>query len=269
MGATMATRGPAPMTVGTRLRAVVAFYAVVYRRVWRGSVIGRFLNPLLVVLSIGFGLGSLVDHSSGGVGGHDYLHFVVPAIIATQAMSVALGESTYQVMGYIMWNKMYLAMLATPLSVTDVLAGHLLAVALHLVFASVLFVGVAACLGAFTSWWVILAVPAAVLTGLAFAIPIFGYTARLETDTGFNVLFRFVVTPLMLFSGTFFPVDQLSPFLRPIAWVTPLWHGVELCRDAAYGQVHGADLVHAGALLLFIGLGWVWARWSFTRRLVV
>ena len=165
-----------------------------------------------------------------------YLQYVVPGILAMQAMMTAFGESTYAVMGYIKWNQMYAAMLATPLRVVEVLGGHLAVVAFHLFTGSLIFVLVAAPFGAFASWWVVLAVPVAVLTGLAFAVPTFALAARLENDNGFSILFRFVVTPLMLFSGTFFPIDQLPGWMQPLAWVTPLWHGVELCRDAATGH---------------------------------
>ena len=106
-----------------------------------------------------------------------------------------------------------------------------------------------------------LAVPVAVLTGLAFAVPTFALAARLENDNGFSILFRFVVTPLMLFSGTFFPIDQLPVWMQPLAWVTPLWHGVELCRDAATGTAPGwLGLAHLAVLLVYVGVGWVLAR---------
>ena len=252
-----------------RVGSVAAYFVDVYRRVWQGSIIGRFLSPLLFLLSMGLGLGSLVDRSSGGVDGHTYLQFVVPALVANQAMWVAMGESTYQVMGYIKWNRMYEAMLATPLSVRDVLTGHLLTVAGHLTVASTIFVGVAALFGGFASWWALLGIPLGVLTGLAFAIPVFGYTARQEDEDGFNILYRLVVTPLMLFSGTFFPVEQLPALLRPVAWVTPLWHGVESSRAAAFGQPFTwAVALHVLVLLGFVGAGWVWALRGFTRRLV-
>ena len=112
--------------------------------------------------------------------------------------------------------------------------------------------------------------PVAVLTGLAFAVPTFALAARLENDNGFSILFRFVVTPLMLFSGTFFPIDQLPAWMQPLAWVTPLWHGVELSRDAATGTAPGwlglAHLARAPALRR-ASAGCSPAR-SFTRRLV-
>lgn len=252
-----------------RILAVLGYFGTVYKRIWRGSIIGRFLSPLFFLLSMGLGLGALVDERSGGIDGTPYLHFVVPAIVATQAMWVAMGESTYQVLGYIKWNMGYHAMLATPMGVRDILLGHLLAVVGHLVAATVIFMAVASLFGGFSSWWALLCLPVAVLTGMAFTVPIFAFSARQEGDNGFNILFRWVMTPLMLFSGTFFPVDQLPLWMQPVAWATPLWHGVEASRQVSTGSL--APLSFAGHLLalgVFVAVGWVLAERSFTTRLV-
>ncbi len=259
-----------PLSWLERIRAVVGYFLTVYRRTWRGSIIGRFASPLFFLLAMGLGLGSLVDAKAGGVGGLSYLHFVVPAIVATQSMWVAMGESTYQVMGYFKWNKMYAAMLATPLRVADILTRHLLTVVFHLATATTIFVAVAAEYGGFAGWGALWCIPIGVLTGLAFAVPVFAYTASQQTEDGYNILFRMVVSPLMLFSGTFFPIAQLPVWLQPIAWATPLWHGVELARGAATGVVSSpvAAWVHVAALLAFVGIGWVLALRLFTRRLV-
>lgn len=262
--------GPRRPTSGVeRLGSVALHHLLVYRRTWRGSIIGRFLSPLFFLLSMGLGLGALVDDRAGGVGGLPYLRFVVPGILAMQAMLTAFGESTYAVMGYIKWNRMYSAMLATPLRVGEVLGGHLAVVAFHLLTASAIFVAVAAPFGSFGSWWVLLAIPVAVLTGMAFAVPTFALAARLENDNGFSILFRFVTTPLMLFSGTFFPVDQLPAWMQPVAWATPLWHGVELCRAASEGVWPGGlGWAHLAVLVAYVAVGWVLARRQFERRLL-
>ena len=111
--------------------------------------------------------------------------------------------------------------------------------------------------------------PVAVLTGLAFATPIFAFSSGQDTDSGFNVLFRFVITPMFLFSGTFFPIEQLPGWLHPVAWATPLWHGVELCRSLSLGTVTApAALGHVVYLLVWALGGALLARWCFTRRLV-
>lgn len=262
--------GPrAPLSTSERWLAVFGYLATVYKRTWRGSIIGRFLSPLFFLLSMGLGLGALVDDRAGGVDGLPYLQFVVPAIVATQAMWVAMGESTYQVLGYIKWNMGYHAMLASPLGIRDILVGHLLSIAGHLTVATTIFMAVAALFGGFSSWWALLSLPIAVLTGMAFTVPIFAFTARQEGDSGFNILFRWVMTPLMLFSGTFFPVDQLPLWMQPVAWLTPLWHGVEASRQVATGQVDWLSLLlHLLVLVAFVAVGWVLAVRSFTTRLV-
>jgi lipooligosaccharide transport system permease protein len=262
---------PTPTTpVPAPWRPVFGSWLTAYKRTWRGSIFGRFLSPLLFLLSMGLGLGSLVDKSAGGVGGVPYLNFVVPGILAAQAMWVAMGESTYAVMGAIRWNMKYHAMLATPIGINDILIGHLTYVAMQVTGATAIFLGVAALFGSFGSWWVLLALPITVLTGMAFAVPIFAFSATQETDGGFSILFRLIVTPLFLFSGVFFPVDQLPALMRPIAWVTPLWHGVDANRSLALGSPDVAGVLgHTAYLLLVIAIGALLARQTFTKRLVV
>ena len=270
MSASVGTPTPPPTPVPARWRPVFGSWLTAYKRTWRGSIFGRFLSPLLFLLSMGLGLGSLVDKSAGGVFGVPYLQFVVPGILAAQAMWVAMGESSYQVLGAIRWNMKYHAMLATPISINDILIGHLTYVAMQITGATAIFIGVAALFGSFSSWWVLLCLPITVLTGMAFAVPIFAFSAAQEGDEGFNILFRFIITPLFLFSGTFFPVDQLPAFLRLVAWVTPLWHGVDANRSLALGSPDVAGVLgHTAYLLVVIAIGaWV-AHRTFTKRLVV
>jgi lipooligosaccharide transport system permease protein len=267
---TRSSHGPRrPLPAWERTTVVLGYFGTSYKRTWRGSIIGRFLSPLFFLLSMGLGLGALVDERAGGVGGMPYLHYVVPAIVATQAMWVAMGESTWQVLSRIKWSRCYHAMLATPLGVRDILAGNLLAVTLHLVTATGIFMGVAALFGGFSSWLALLCLPIGVLTGLAFTVPIFAFTAKQEGDNGFNILFRWVMTPLMLFSGTFFPVSQLPGWMQPIAWVTPLWHGVDASRQVSSGAVEPWSLLgHLVVLAAFVAVGWLLAVRTFTRRLV-
>jgi lipooligosaccharide transport system permease protein len=270
MSASVGTPTPTPTRVPARWRPVFGSWVTAYKRTWRGSIFGRFLSPLLFLLSMGLGLGSLVDKSAGGVAGVPYLQFVVPGILAAQAMWVAMGESSYQVLGAIRWNMKYHAMLATPIGIGDILLGHLSYVAMQITGATAIFIGVAALFGSFSSWWVLLCLPITVLTGMAFAVPIFAFSAAQEGDEGFNILFRFIITPLFLFSGTFFPVDQLPVLLRLVAWVTPLWHGVDANRSLALGSPDVAGVLgHTAYLLVLIAIGaWV-AHRKFTKRLVV
>jgi lipooligosaccharide transport system permease protein len=246
---------------------VLEYLVAVYRRNWRGSVFSSFLQPVLFLAAMGVGLGSLVG--SRGVGGVSYLLFLAPGLLAAQAMQTAAGDAAWPILGGILWDKTFHSMLATPLRVIDILAGEVLWIATRLTLVCTIFLGVMVAFGAVPSPLGILAIPAGVLTGLAFASPIIGYSARLRNDSGFNVLFRFVITPLFLFSGTFFPVEQLPPPLRPIAYITPLWHGVTLTRGLTLGPVEPVlAAVNVGVLLLFAGGGFLLAYLSLRQRLV-
>ena len=239
-----------------------------YKRTWRGSVVSTVLFPVLFLASMGIGLGTLVDSSaSGGIGGLPYLVFLAPGLLAATAMQTGVGESTYPVMGAIKWFKTYHAMLATPLGVPEVLAGHLLYIAARVLAGSAVFLAVMVLFGAVRSPLALLALPAAVLTGMAFSAPVVAFAATTENDAGFATLFRFVVTPLFLFGGVFFPVQQLPPVLEQLAYVTPLWHGVALSRGLALGtSTAGGVLLHVAYLSAWIAAGvWVAAR-AYRRR---
>jgi lipooligosaccharide transport system permease protein len=245
-----------------------------YRRTWRGSVVSTVLFPVLFLASMGLGLGTLVDSpdggAAGGLDGLPYLDFLAPGLLAATAMQTGVGESTYPVMGAIKWIRTYHAMLATPLGVLDVLVGHLLFIAVRVLFGSAVFLAVMTLFGAVRSPLALLAVPAAALTGMAFAAPIAAFSATTNNDAGFAALFRFVVTPLFLFGGVFFPVSQLPPVLEQLAYVTPLWHGVALCRDLALGDVSvGSTLLHVIYLAAWVLVGSVVAAAAYRRKLAV
>jgi lipooligosaccharide transport system permease protein len=246
-------------------------WLVVYRRIWRSSIASSFLGPLFYLGAMGFGLGSLVNaHGTARLGGVPYLQFVAPAILASQAMTTAMGESTFPVFGSVKWNKIYIAAQATPLRPADIYRGHLLFNTLRIAMNSAVFLVVLAAFGAVRSPWIIFGLPAATLTGLAFAAPVAAWAVTLEMETSFNYVLRFGMLPLMLFSATFFPLSQLPGWLRPVAYATPLWHGVELCRGLSLGTLTmGAAAIHVGylAALAVIGI-WAGGR-TYRRRLYV
>jgi len=241
-----------------------------YKRTWRGSVTTTFLYPLLYLAAIGVGLGHLVDHGSRqAVEGVPYISFLAPGLLAGTAMQIAANESTYPVMAGIKWLKTYLAMLATPLEVTDVLYGHLLWIVTRVSLASAVFLGVMTAFHTVPSLWAAAAFPAAVLTGAAFAAPVMAFSATQETDQSFVVIYRFGVVPLFLFSGTFFPISQLPGWLQVVARCTPLYQGVSLCRSLVLGRMDVPDdLAHAAYLVLMLVGGVLAARLTYRRRLV-
>lgn len=264
-GAAVGTATVRPFMAGRALE----YWLRTYRGTWRGSAFSSFLAPLLYLGSLGFGLGALVDAGSGGVEGVPYARFVAPGVLAVSAMQCAIGEMTYPVMAAIVWQRVYFAMIATPLRVVDVVLGHVAFVLLRLLMVTVAFAGVGAALGAFRSAWVLVGVPVAVLCGLAHATPVMAFAAGRESDAGFALLFRLVMVPMSLFAGTFFPVDQLPAVLRPVAWLTPLWHGTETIRALLLGRAElWPVLGHVAYLALWAAAGLVLAVDQYRRRLV-
>jgi lipooligosaccharide transport system permease protein len=252
--------------------AAVSFCAqrlTAYRHYWRSSLISSVLEPALFLAAMGLTLGVLVDQGRGLPGGIGYLTFLAPGLLAAAAMQTGAFESTYPVLGAIKWDKTYEAILATPARARDLLAGQLLYVAFRVTTSAALFLCVLVLFGGARSPLVLLAVPAALLTGLAFAAPITAFSVRQDTDTGFGDLQRLLIVPMFLFSGTFFPVTQLPSFFQGVAYLTPLWHGVALARGLALGTVDGgAALLHSGYLMLWIVVGIAVAARGFRRRLV-
>ncbi len=248
--------------------AVLEFNLEGYRRTWRGSVLSSFVLPILFVIGFGLSVGSFVD-AGGRLGGVSYLDYIVPGMIASTAMQVAFGESSWPVMSKFLWIRTYHAMVAAPLRIADIVGGDLLFILLRVVSASAVFVAITAIFGALHSAWAITVPLVAGLLGLATAAPIFAYAARLEVDGYFPLLQRFVVIPMSLFAGVFFPVESLPVGLRPLAYVSPLWHAVEVCRSATFGTGDIYPIVgHLGYLALWVVGGFWLARLSFRRRLI-
>jgi lipooligosaccharide transport system permease protein len=248
---------------------VLSIYLLWWRRYWRSSIFSSFLQPLLFFVAIGYGLGSLVSRGGRLVDGVPYLSFVAPGMMAAAAMQTAIGWSTWPVLSAIKWQRQFHAMLATPIGVGDVVLGHLLHVGVRVFVSEGVFLAFAASVGAVPSWTGILAVAVAVLVGLAFAAPVFAFTTHLNGDGGFNIMFRLVMVPLFLFSGTFFPISQLATGLEVVARITPLWHGVQLARDCTLGRLGWGDLGHTTYLLVWVAAGTWLAVDGLRRRLVV
>jgi lipooligosaccharide transport system permease protein len=238
-----------------------------YRRNWKATVFSSVGLPVLYLLAMGLGFGSQVR--SGVPGGISYLVYLAPALLPTAAIQIAAGECTFPVLSGFQWSKKFFAITATPITSGQLVAGGLLWVASRLVVSSAVYLLVAVAIGAVTGPGILLSLVFGVLTGLAFGAPLLAFAASVASDgKAFNAVFRFVVVPMSLFAGTFFPISQLPAWIRPVAWITPMWHGTELARNAAFGTLGvGPALVHVGYLVLLFAVGVVLARWRFRVRL--
>jgi len=248
---------------------IVEHHAFVYRRTWRGTVFSTFLNPVLFLTAIGVGLGSFVDEANpSGVEGVSYMMFLAPGILVATAMNTATFESTYPVMAGIRWLKTYVAMILSPLGPRHVATGQLVWVGVRLTFGAIVFLAVMIVFGATDLPHAVALLPVAVLTGLAFAAPIQAFAAAQTNDAPFAALFRFVIMPMFIFSGTFFPISQLPDLLQIVAMLTPLWHAVALARSIALDTFDiGLAVVHVAYLTAFLVVGLLVSYRTFTRKL--
>lgn len=249
-----------------------ALYVLEHRiRALRGyassAVMTSIGNPIVYLFALGVGLASLVPEGLGGV---SYLEFVAPALLCAAAMTVAANETTYPIVAGFKWNPIFFGMNASPITGRQIVHGTMLFIALRMTFAVAVYYAVILVFGAVPSVWGILSVPIAVLTGMAIGLLIASYASTLKDERGqLAMVMRFGFTPMFLFSGTFFPLDQLPLYLQPVGWISPLWHGVELGRLASYG--HGIEpwliAVHVGYLASIVVIGlWSTSR-TVTRRL--
>lgn len=247
--------------------AAFAFHLVSYRRTWRASVFSSFLLPALFLVAMGLTVGRYIDARSNELG-VSYLDYIAPGVLASTALQVAVGESTWPVFAAFTWTRVYHAMRATPLTAGDIMRGHLAYVVFRVTIAAVGFLVVLALFGAVHSAWAVAALPVAMLVGLACAAPVFAYAATVGNDGMFAVLFRFAVVPMSLFAGVFFPVDGMPLVARLLAYVSPLWHGVELCRAATLGTATAWGVpAHLGVLLAWAAAGYALARMRYAKKL--
>lgn len=254
----------------TQAVRIVQRNALVYRHVWRGSLFTSFGQPIAFLLAMGVGLGRLVDRGGSAPlpGGVTYLAFLAPGLLAAACMQTAAFECTYPISAKTTWRRNYDAIDATPMTVWDVVVGELAWMAVRLFTVAASFMTALALFGVIHSSSALLAIPAAVLNGLAFAAPLIAFAVTRKTGGDFNVIFRFVITPLFLFSGVFFPVSQLPRVLQDVAAFTPLFHGVELVRGVVLGTLTvRAAAIHTGYLALLAAGGAVAARVTLNRTL--
>jgi len=262
-----------PQLPGSAALSVRAFHCwlVMYRRTWRSSVWSSVFGPLFYLGAMGYGLGSLVDkNGTAALGGVPYVVFVAPAVLAVQAMNSGLNNALFPVFSSMHWNKIYVAASATMLRPGDIFRGHLLFITMRIAMNSACFVAAMAAFGLIRSPWAVLLLPVAALLGFAFATPSAAWAVTLDHDTPMNYPIRFGAVPLMLFSGTFFPISQLPGWIRPLAYATPLWHGVALCRALSLGDVAPASAaIHVAYLVALAALGLWWGGRTYRRRLYV
>lgn len=236
-------------------------------RAWRFSFFASVLTPVMFLSAMGFGLGSMVEEGRS-FGGASFVDFFATGMLAASCMQAGVFNATYPIMSKMTWQRNYEAILATPLAVKDIYFGELMSISLSLTQMASAFFLVMALFGVFSSPLAIVAIPVAVLTGVGCASLVMALTATLVTDEAYTWLFRFVVTPLFLLSGTFFPIDQLPLWGKVIASLTPLYHGVELIRQVTIYDLEVSAVWHLSYLVVLLSVGAAIGIGKFEKRLV-
>lgn len=251
-----------------------AHYAEHYLRTMRayaGTIaIESVGNPVLYLVAMGVGLGVLVQRGSGSIEGQPYLVFVAPAILVSTVIMGASGQSTYDVMAGFRWQRLYFGANATPISPKQIALGHILGGCVRYLVQAFVFWILMVAVGATRSPASILCVPIAVLGALSLAAPLTAYSATLENEGyQFSFVQRFIIMPMALFAGTYFPLGVMPVYLRWVGWISPMWHATQLARRASFGlhESPWLTVVHVVFLVGLSLLGIVWARHNYARRL--
>lgn len=249
------------MTTLSRSLRYAESEVIAYRRTWRGTVITSFVNPVFFLAAMGAGLGTLVDDGTGQTLSISYLAFVASGLMAANAMQNGAGDGSFPVMAGILWRKNFHGTVTTPLGPADIIWGRLIWGVGRLAFVLLVFAVIAVLFGALEIGPALAAIPPAVLTGVAFTTAISAWTLTQKDGRSLSTLFRFMIVPMFLFSGTFFPISQLPDWLEPVAYATPLFHGVELVRKIALPGVDGSIItnmspwIHLAYLLAMATVG--------------
>ncbi|MDQ2847634.1 MAG: ABC transporter permease [Actinomycetota bacterium] len=229
--------------------------------------------PLLYLLAMGIGMGSLINkHGTSALGGVTYIQFIGPALLCAAALQIGFSEASFATFGRFKWHRTLWGITSTPVTPTVAADGHLLFFATRLTFSAVLYYLVLLIFGAAGGPAGALMIPIAVLTALSCAVWIMALSATIQDEgaTAFNMVLRFGIIPMSLFSASFFPISQLPWAVRWLAFLSPLWHGNELARDAAVGGLPGWRVwLHLVVLLTLLISGFLLARRQFERRLVL
>ncbi|MFF1253175.1 ABC transporter permease [Pseudarthrobacter sp. NPDC058329] len=269
-------RAHSPAVAAAKARRWGAFYyAEQVLRVMKGYswsiVMYSVGHPVAYLFAMGVGLATLVDsQGAGAFGGVDYVTFVAPALVVSAAVMTAANEFTFPVMDGFKWRRTYYGPHASPLTPRQIAAGHIMAVTLRFLLQSAVYFAAVALFGAAPGGWGWVTILVATLAGLSFGLPLMAYAASITDDKGqFALVMRFIVMPLFLFSGTFFPLDSLPLAVRWIGWISPIWHGTELGRVFSYGyqELPLLTILHAAVLVGLAVLGWILTRRQFALRM--
>ncbi len=235
---------------------------------WMAAIIAFGIgNPVLYLFSVGVGIGSLI---SGSVDGVSYLAFLAPALLATAAIQAAMDEVSFPTIEGFVWDKTFFAINSTGITGPQIVNGMMVAAMIRAVATVIIYEAILLMFGAITFDAVLPLLFSSSFAGLAFSAVMLAVTVKIKDDDGFfAIIGRFVIAPMFMFSGTFYPLENTPIYLQWIGWISPLWHSTDIGRALSYGaQVDGwLMIVHFGFLTAMIIGGFAWAYPQFVKRL--
>ncbi|HVL49215.1 MAG TPA: ABC transporter permease [Candidatus Thermoplasmatota archaeon] len=240
--------------------------ATLYRKLWASTILSNLFDPFIYLVAMGYGLGAYLTEGFEGV---SYLQWIAPGLVASSVMMAAAYEVAWNAYVRIHIERTYEAMMTTPAALEDVVVGEIAwATTRAVIYAAVMLVVLLA-LGLVRSPWALLVPAIAALGGATFAVLGLTYTVLVKHMEQLTFYFTLVVTPMFLFSGVFFPLDELPAFAQVVAQFSPLYHLVEVVRALVLGTVHAGLFVHTAVLAgVVVALGFLPVR-LLRRKLLI
>jgi len=235
----------------------------VYRKRWKSSMTLNFVEPILYLIALGLGLGAFVREINGA----SYIEFIAPGIVASSSMFASTFECTYGTYIRMTYQKTFDAILATPVNLVDLVAGELLwGATKSLIYGTIIIIVISA-FKLIHSPLIVLVIPVLIISGIVFSAISVIVTAIIPGIDYFNYFYTLFMTPMFLFSGIFFPLENLSPVVTKIAFFTPLYHLVNICRAFSMGTVSGT----ADDILWLLGASLILSPYAFRlmRRRII
>ena len=204
---------------------------LVFSHLWKGALLPNFFDPVFYLLAMGFGLGTYLS----SVDGIPYKEFIASGLLASAVMWAASFETTWNIYFKMNENRLYDAMLATPVEVEDLVAAEVAWAATRALIYGTTFLVIVAIFGLIGSVWAIFTPLFLLLGGACFAMLGITFTSLSPRIEFFSFYFTLFITPLFLFSGIFYPLDRLPDWVNTLAWLTPLYHLVQITRPLVLG----------------------------------